>query len=126
MTPENALAHLSRELGMALEFSAQGLCRLRIGGQYVVDLEIDDSRESIFIYCRMGILPGGEAGARLLARLMRAQCLGRETGRVQFGLDQDDVLAFSRLELPGAADDALRIALEALIELADQWSRELP
>ena len=125
MTPDHALAHLSRDLAIALEFSAQGLCRLRIGGQHIVDLEVDDSRESIFIYCRMGTLPGGDAGAGLLVRLMRAHCLGRETARVQFGLDQDDVMAFSRVELRGAADDALRVALEALIELTDQWSREL-
>lgn len=94
MTQNEAMEALSRQTGTTLAFNEQGLCRLRFDGRFIVDLEVADDETAIFLYSRLGPLPGGERGRELMERMMRAHCLGRESGKTVFGLDDDAVMAF--------------------------------
>lgn len=125
MTPQDALAALARRTGTALVFSELGLCRLRFDGRFVVDLEVADDNKAIFLYSRLGRLPGGEQGRDLLERMMRAHCLGRETGRAVFSLDEEQVMAFVRVELPGAKEDVLFTELEEFLDILAEWADAL-
>ena len=87
MTPHQMLDALSRQTGAALAFNGDGLCRLRFDGRFIVDLEVTDDEDAIYLYARLGTLPAGEQGRELMARMMRAHCLGRESGNTLFGLD---------------------------------------
>jgi len=125
MKPQEALAALGRQAGMELAFNEQGLCRLRFDGRYVVDLEISDDEREIFLYSRLGPLPGGEGGSGLLKRMMRAQYLGRETGRAAFGLDGDTLMAFCRVGLEGEDERALPGELERFLDTLETWKTML-
>ena len=122
MTPHEALDALARQTGIALAFNEQGLCRMRFDGRFVVDLEISDDETAIFLYSRLSSLPPGERGAELLTRMMRAHCLGRETGRAAFGLDGDDVLLFERLDVAAGPENLLYTELEAFMDAVAHWS----
>lgn len=100
MTQNEAMEALSRQTGTTLAFNEQGLCRLRFDGRFIVDLEVADDETAIFLYSRLGPLPGGERGRELMERMMRAHCLGRESGKTVFGLDDDAVMAFVRWNWP--------------------------
>ena len=81
---------LSRQTGAALAFNGDGLCRLRFDGRFIVDLEVTDDEDAVYLYARLGTLPAGEQGRELMARMMRAHCLGRESGNTLFGLDGEE------------------------------------
>ena len=125
MTQHEAMDALSRQTGAALAFDEKGLCRLRFDGRFVVDLEVTDDETAIYLYSRLGPLPTGERGRSLLERMMRAHCLGRESGNTVFGLDDDVVMAFAKIELAGARDDALYTALEDFLDVLAVWAEEL-
>ena len=72
MTPHQMLDALSRQTGAALAFNGDGLCRLRFDGRFIVDLEVTDDEDAIYLYARLGTLPAGEQGRELMARMMRA------------------------------------------------------
>ena len=122
MTPHEALDALARQTGIALAFNEQGLCRMRFDGRFVVDLETSDDETAIFLYSRLTSLPPGERGAELMTRMLRAHCLGRETGRVVFGLDGDDVLLFARLDVAAGPENLLYTELEAFMDAVAHWS----
>ena len=96
MTPHQMLDALSRQTGAALAFNGDGLCRLRFDGRFIVDLEVTDDEDAIYLYARLGTLPAGEQGRELMARMMRAHCLGRESGNTLFGLDGEEIMAVAR------------------------------
>lgn len=100
MTPHQMLDALSRQTGAALAFNGDGLCRLRFDGRFIVDLEVTDDEDAIYLYARLGTLPAGEQGRELMARMMRAHCLGRESGNTLFGLDGEEIMAFARVRRP--------------------------
>ena len=52
---------------------------------------------------------------------MRAHCLGRESGKVCFGLDDNAVMAFVRVELAGAGERTLYTELEAFLDVLAVW-----
>lgn len=62
MTPHQMLDALSRQTGAALAFNGDGLCRLRFDGRFIVDLEVTDDEDAIYLYARLGTLPAGEQG----------------------------------------------------------------
>ena len=72
MIPHQMLDALSRQTGAALAFNGDGLCRLRFDGRFIVDLEVTDDEDAIYLYARLGTLPAGEQGRELMARMMRA------------------------------------------------------
>ncbi|HIU18037.1 MAG TPA: type III secretion system chaperone [Candidatus Avidesulfovibrio excrementigallinarum] len=125
MTHNEAMEALSRQTGTALAFDEKGLCRLRFDGRFVVDLEVTDDETAMYLYCRLGLLPAGERGQQLLERMMRAHCLGRESGNTVFGLDGDAVMAFVRVELAGAGENTLYTALEDFLDVLAAWAGEL-
>ncbi len=125
MTQNEAMEALSRQTGTTLAFNEQGLCRLRFDGRFIVDLEVADDETAIFLYSRLGPLPGGERGRELMERMMRAHCLGRESGKTVFGLDDDAVMAFVRVELAGAAENVLYAELENFLDVLADWIDEL-
>ena len=125
MTAHELLAALARQTGLALSFNENGLCRLRFDGRFIVDLEITDDERALYLYGRLGPLPAGEQGRELMVRLLRAHCLGRESGRTLFGLDGDELMAFMRLELAGAGEDTLYGALEDFLDVLARWADEL-
>ena len=94
MIPHQMLDALSRQTGAALAFNGDGLCRLRFDGRFIVDLEVTDDEDAIYLYARLGTLPAGEQGRELMARMMRAHCLGRESGNTLFGLDGEEIMAY--------------------------------
>lgn len=104
MTPHEMLDALSRQTGAALAFNGDGLCRLRFDGRFIVDLEVTDDEDAIYLYARLGALPAGEQGRELMARMMRAHCLGRESGNTLFGLDGEEIMAFARVTAAGAVE----------------------
>ena len=125
MTQHEAMENLSRQTGGRLKFHDSGLCRLRFDGRFIVDLEVTDDETAIYLYCRLGCLPAAESGRELMYRMMQAHCLGRESGRTIFGLDGDDVLAFSRVELTGADENTLYTALEDFLDVVAVWADEM-
>ncbi|HJD98387.1 type III secretion system chaperone [Mailhella massiliensis] len=125
MTQHEAMEALSRQTGTLLTFNDNGLCRLRFDGRFIVDMEVTDDEAAIYLYCRLGRLPAAERGRDLMLRMMRAHCLGRESGRTIFGLDGDDVLAFSRVELAGADENTLYTALEDFLDVVALWADEI-
>ena len=125
MTQHEAMENLSRQTGVRLKFNDSGLCRLRFDGRFIVDLEVTDDETAIYLYCRLGCLPAAERGRELMYRMMQAHCLGRESGRTIFGLDGDDVLAFSRVELTGADENTLYTALEDFLDVVAVWTDEM-
>ena len=125
MTQHEAMEALSRQTGMRLAFNDNGLCRLRFDGRFIVDMEVADDETAIYLYSRLGQLPAAEHGRELMLRMMRAHCLGRESGRTMFGLDGDDVLAFSRVELACADENTLSNALEDFLDVLAVWIDEL-
>lgn len=124
MTPHEALEALSRQTGILLTFNDNGLCRLRFDGRFIVDMEVTDDETAIYLYSCIGQLPAAERGRELMIRMMQAHCLGRESGRTVFGLDGDDVLAFSRVELAGADVNTLYNALENFLDILAVWIDE--
>lgn len=125
MTPHQMLDALSRQTGTALAFNGDGLCRLRFDGRFIVDLEVTDDGDAIYLYARLGTLPAGEQGRGLMARMMRAHCLGRESGHTLFGLDGEDIMAFARVAAAGAAEGTLFTALEDFLDVLAHWADEL-
>ena len=125
MTQHEAMEALSLQTGIRLEFNDNGLCRLRFDGRFIVDMEVTDDETAIYLYCRLGRLPAAERGRELMQRMMHAHCLGRESGRTIFGLDDDDVLAFSRVELTGAGENTLYTALEEFLDVVAAWTDEI-
>ena len=65
MIPHQMLDALSRQTGAALAFNGDGLCRLRFDGRFIVDLEVTDDEDAIYLYARLGTLPAGEQGREL-------------------------------------------------------------
>ena len=125
MTQHEAMEALSQQTGTRLIFNENGLCRLRFDGRFIVDMEVTDDETAIYLYCRLGSLPAAERGRELMLRMMQAHCLGRESGRTIFGLDDDDVLAFSRVELAGAGENTLYTALEDFLDVMAVWADEM-
>lgn len=121
MTQHEAMEALSQQTGMLLTFNDNGLCRLRFDGRFIVDMEVADDETAIYLYSCLGQLPPSEHGRELICSMMRAHCLGRESGRTMFGLDGDDVLAFSRVELAGADENTLYHALENFLDVLAVW-----
>ena len=70
MTPHEMLDALSRRTGAALSFNGDGLCRLRFDGRFIVDLEVADDEDAIWLYARLGPLPAGEPGRALMERMV--------------------------------------------------------
>ena len=125
MTHHEAMEALSQQTGTKLAFNDMGLCRLRFDGRFIVDMEVTDDETAIYLYCRLGSLPAGEQGRELMERMMRAHCLGRESGRTCFGLDDGAVMAFVRVELAGAEERTLYTELEAFLDVLAIWADEL-
>lgn len=126
MTQHEAMEALSRQTGTVLAFDERGLCRLRFDGRFVVDLEVTDDEKAIYLYCCLGPLPAGDRGRQLLERMMQAHCLGRESGNTIFGLDDDKtIMAFARVELACAAEDALYTGLEDFLDVLEAWADDL-
>ncbi len=125
MTYQEAMEALSQQTGTTLAFNEQGLCRLRFDGRFVVDMEVTDDETAIYLYSRLGTLPAGERGRELMERMMRAHCLGRESGRTCFGLDDGAVMAFVRVDLAGAEERTLYTELEAFLDVLTVWADEL-
>lgn len=121
MTHHEAMEALSQQTGTKLAFNDRGLCRLRFDGRFVVDMEVTDDETAIYLYSRLGALPAGEHGREVLERMMRAHCLGRESGKVCFGLDDNAVMAFVRVELAGAGERTLYTELEAFLDVLAVW-----
>ena len=121
MTHHEAMEALSQQTGTTLAFNEQGLCRLRFDGRFVVDMEVTDDETAIYLYSRLGALPAGERGRELMERMMRAHCLGRESGKTCFGLDDNAVMAFVRVELAGAGERTLYTELEAFLDVLAVW-----
>ena len=48
------------------------VCRLRFDGRFIVDLEVTDDEDAIYLYARLGTLPAGEQGRELMARMHNA------------------------------------------------------
>ena len=117
MTPHQMLDALSRQTGAALAFNGDGLCRLRFDGRFIVDLEVTDDEDAIYLYARLGTLPAGEQGRELMARMMRAHCLGRESGNTLFGLDGEEIMAFARVAAAEAGEGTLFTALEDFLDV---------
>ena len=122
MTPHQMLDALSRQTGAALAFNGDGLCRLRFDGRFIVDLEVTDDKDAIYLYARLGTLPAGEQGRELMARMMRAHCLGRESGNTLFGLDGEEIMAFARVAAAEAGDGTLFTALEDFLDVLAHWA----
>lgn len=125
MTPHEMLDALSRQTGAALAFNGDGLCRLRFDGRFIVDLEVTDDEDAIYLYARLGALPAGEQGRELMARMMRAHCLGRESGNTLFGLDGEEIMVFARVTAVGAVEETLFTALEDFLDVLAHWADEL-
>lgn len=125
MTPHKMLDALSRQTGTALAFNGDGLCRLRFDGRFIVDLEVTDDEDAIYLYARLGALPAGEQGRELMARMMRAHCLGRESGNTLFGLDGEEIMVFARVTAAGAVEETLFAALEDFLDVLAHWADEL-
>ena len=125
MTPHEMLDALSRQTGAALAFNGDGLCRLRFDSRFIVDLEVTDDEDAIYLYARLGALPAGEQGRELMARMMRAHCLGRESGNTLFGLDGEEIMAFARVTAAGAVEETLFTALEDFLDVLAHWADEL-
>ena len=121
MTQHEAMEALSQQTGITLAFNDRGLCRLRFDGRFVVDMEVTDDETAIYLYSRLGMLPAGDYGKEVLERMMRAHCLGRESGKVCFGLDDNAVMAFARVELAGAEERTLYTELEAFLDVLAAW-----
>ena len=113
MTPHQMLDALSRQTGAALAFNGDGLCRLRFDGRFIVDLEVTDDEDAIYLYARLGTLPAGEQGRELMARMMRAHCLGRESGNTLFGLDGEEIMAFARVAAAEAGEIPIMVLYRA-------------
>ena len=122
MTPHQMLDALSRQTGAALAFNGDGLCRLRFDGRFIVDLEVTDDEDAIYLYARLGTLPAGEQGRELMARMMRAHCVGRESGNTLCGLDGEEIMAFARVAAAEAGEGTLFTALEDFLDVLAHWA----
>lgn len=125
MNHHEILQSLSGQIGIQLAFNESGLCRLRFDKQFIVDMEVSDDGQSIYIYCSLGSLPDTDRGNTLLRKMMRAHCLGRETQNTVFGLDGENVMAFMRFETAGADGQSLYNELEAFMDTVELWNSEL-
>ena len=122
MTQMEIMELLSQQTGTRLAFNENGLCRLRFDGRFIVDLELTDDETAMYLYCRLGQLPAGERGRELMVEMMRAHCLGRESGKTLFGLDDNTVMAFARVELDGAGEHTLYSELEDFLDVVAHWA----
>ncbi len=116
---------LSSQTGVHLSFNNNGLCRLRFDGRFVVDMEVTDDDAAVYLYSRLGQLPAGEHGRELMVNMMRAHCLGRETDGVSFGLDDNEILVFSKVNLAAAGETTLYTALENFVDVLAEWADKL-
>jgi len=96
--------------------------RLRFDGRFIVDLEVTDDEDAIYLYARLGTLPAGEQGRELMARMMRAHCLGRESGNTLFGLDGEEIMVFARVAAAEAGEGTLFTALEDFLDVLAHWA----
>ncbi len=124
MTHQEAIEALSQQTGTKLSFNEMGLCRLRFDGRFIVDMEVTDDENAIYLYSRLGSLPADEQGRELMKKMLRAHCLGRDSGKTCFGLDDDEIMAFVRVELSGAEEQTLYTEIEAFLDILAVWSDE--
>ena len=102
MTPHQMLDALSRQTGAALAFNGDGLCRLRFDGRFIVDLEVTDDEDAIYLYARLGTLPAGEQGRELM--------------------DGEEIMAFARVAAAEAEEGTLFTALEDFLDVLAHWA----
>lgn len=124
MTYQEAIEALSQQTGTKLAFNEMGLCRLRFDGRFIVDMEVTDDEDAIYLYSRLGSLPADAQGRELMEKMLKAQCLGRDSGKTCFGLDEGEIMAFVRVELAGAEEKTLYTELEAFLDTLAVWSEE--
>jgi hypothetical protein len=125
------LRELGVELGVGpIELDADGGTQLTFGQDLVVDLEQLPGSDVLYLSAPVGQLDSGlltEARAELLAELLAANLLGRDTGGATLALDTllDEVVLCRGLPSDGLTLGALRQALEDFLDHLSAWRQRL-
>ncbi|MBR3881599.1 MAG: type III secretion system chaperone [Mailhella sp.] len=81
MNAEELIRELGRSLGIALELSPQGTCRVDLDGDMV---DFEKSGEKLYVMADLGSSLNREDAH---ASLLTANCLGAQTGGATLGID---------------------------------------
>ncbi len=125
MLQDEFITQLRQQLGMSeLNFNQDGVCRLIVDQQLLVDIEwVDDG--NLQVYAALG---GSRAlQPAQLRDLLHANAYGQGTGGATLAIDEDaDEVLLQRAYQPAALEMFAFIAdLESLINYAQQWTRRL-
>ena len=88
-----------------------------------LQMELDAiQKDAVIRVLPYGAITKGEQGRELMARMMRAHCLGRESGNTLFGLDGEEIMAFARVAAAEAGEGTLFTALEDFLDVLAHWA----
>ncbi|MBJ7265244.1 MAG: type III secretion system chaperone, partial [Burkholderiaceae bacterium] len=84
------------------------------------------SLDVLHCYVVLGRFPvEAERGSALARLLLRANAFCRDTGGATLGLDGDEIILSRRLEISRADTGWLRLTVESLVMVAQDWSSKL-
>ena len=125
MTPHEMLDALSRRTGAALSFNRDGLCRLRFDGRFIVDLEVADDEDAIWLYARLGPLPAGGAGQGADGADDAGPLPGPGKRQHAFRPGRRRIHGLCPRGGGRAGEDTLFTALEDFLDVLAHWADEL-
>ena len=125
-----SIPELVKELGnhfnVALALNHDGMARLQLDDELLIDFEHDEASSRLLVYAAIGMLPAGAEREALMLELLEANLFGSGTGSCAPAFDS----AQSEFLLWFAAEEADSVAglvpkLENLAIQAEKWRDRL-
>ena len=125
-TAGGLLRALGAEVGIPqLELDGTGCCTLAFD-EVIVNLELDDEAQELFLYASLGSVPDG-APASFYRELLDGNLFWKDTGGATLSLDREGrrVILLQTLSLDRISEAGFKAAVERFVNVAEGWSRRL-
>jgi hypothetical protein len=123
---DGILAELGHTMGLgSLRLDENNVCRLRFGGDLVVDIEHVPARARFYLHAVVGVVPG--AGSPLLAEMLAANLFGQGSGDATLAVDPalGEVLLLRGFDEAGSDARSVAAALELFLTALEDWRGRL-
>ena len=123
----NSLVSLfGQEAGVPLTLGESRTVALAFESGPIVQIEHDPGLDVLHCYVVLGRFPVDALRCAALARLLlTANAFCRDTGGATLGLDSDEIILSRRLAISRADTDCLRVTVESLVTVAQDWASRL-
>jgi hypothetical protein len=91
----------------------------------VVNFELDESSEQLFLYASLGPMPA--AGSRVYEQLLEGNLLWKDTGGATLSLDREGGRVMLHQGLPAArlSEVDFKAAVEQFVNVAEAWTQRV-